>query len=152
MTPLVIEKDMIVKRIDGIESEIYEMETLKNQPLETFAAGDGHKLAQYHLHRALEGVFKIGSHILSRLPGSQATEYREIAKKLGEADIIDKDFADQVLVKMAKYRNRLVHFYAEITPAELHGILQSHLGDITTYLGNIKQLLAHPEKHGLTVV
>lgn len=151
MTPLVLEKDIIIKRIDGIESEVHEMEKLGHQSLEQFTNGDGYKLAQYHLHRALEGVFNIGSHILSRLPGSQATEYREIARMLGEVGIVEKEFAEKSLIKMAKYRNRLVHFYAEITPSELYDILQQHLGDIHVYLKSIKNLLTHPEKYGLKV-
>lgn len=52
MTDLALEKDIIVKRIEGIEAELSELK----------------KLAQFHLHRTLEGVFNISSHILSRIP------------------------------------------------------------------------------------
>lgn len=151
MTPLALEKDIIVKRIEGIEAELLELQKLSQASFEIFSAENGWKLAQFHLHRALEGVFNISSHILSRIPGGQATQYREIALKMGECGIVPKAFAETQLVSMAKYRNRLVHFYAEIAPEELYKILQNDLGDLEVFLSAIKDLLAHPEKHDLRV-
>lgn len=52
-----------------------------------------------------------------------------------------------VLRKMAKYRNRMVHFYDEVTPPELHGIVTQHLDDFGRILGAITGWLAqHSEK------
>ena len=141
MDKLSLEKDSIIKRIDGIQGELTELRNLAHIPFEEFQTGVGFKLAHYHLHRALEGVFHIGTHILSRIPGAQATEYKEIARKLGEHRIVEKGFADTKLIEMAKYRNRLVHFYAEITPQEIHKILQQDLGDFDTFLSAVKKLL-----------
>ncbi|MBI4281649.1 DUF86 domain-containing protein [Candidatus Uhrbacteria bacterium] len=114
-----------------------------------FANGVAFKLAQYHLHRALEGVFHIAAHILSRIPGAHATEYKELSRQLGAHGIIRKEFAETKLVVMAKYRNRLVHFYAEITPEEMHDILTKDLGDFEIFLGAVKRVLADPEQFGL---
>ena len=144
-----LEKDTILKRINGIQLEIAELEKLGKIPFEEFNTGVSHKLAQYHLHRALEGVFNIAAHILSRIPGGQATTYKETALKLGEYGIVPKEFAGNTLAEMAKYRNRLVHFYAEVTGEELYGILQSHLGDFDTFLQGVKGLLEDSAKFGL---
>lgn len=137
--------------MDGIESEITELKKLGDLDFDTFSNGDGWKLAQFHLHRSLEGVFNIGNHILSRIPGATATEYKEIAMKLGEFGIIPEDFAKENLVKMAKYRNRVVHFYAQITPKELYAIIKDDLKDFETFLSSIKNLLKNPEKFNLEV-
>ncbi len=146
-----IEQDVVMVRVNGIEGEIAELGKLAAEPLETFASGVGYKLAQYHLHRALEGVFHIATHILARVPGGQVTQYSEMARKLGEVGIVPREFSEGKLVTMAKYRNRLVHFYAQITPEELYGILTKDLGDFTTFLTGVKNLLEHPERFGLTV-
>lgn len=92
MTPA-IEKDVIIKRINGIQGELAELRELARLSFEEFSEGVGFKLAQYHLHRALAGVFNIGAHILSRIPGGQATQYSEIVLRLGEFGIVDKRFA-----------------------------------------------------------
>jgi uncharacterized protein YutE (UPF0331/DUF86 family) len=48
---------------------------------------------------------------------------------------------------VAKYRNRMVHFYDEITPTELHGIVTEHPGDFRTLLAALTTWLAdHPER------
>lgn len=96
-------------------------------------------------------MFHIAAHILAQIPGGNASEYKELARKLGEAGIVSRDFAEKKLVTMAKYRNRLVHFYAQITPEELYGILQHDLDDVTIFLSGVKNVLTHPEAFGLTV-
>lgn len=146
-----LEHDTIIKRINGIQTELAELQKLGTQSLEEFSAQNGYKLAEYHLHHALEGVFHIASHILSRIPGGQATEYAESARKFGEFGLIDKEFADTTLVKMAKYRNRIVHFYAQITPEEYYGIIKNNLGDFDMFLAAVKKVLEHPGQFGLGV-
>jgi len=151
MTDLKLEKDIIIKRMEGIESEIVELKKLGEKSLEEFRAGDSWKLAQFHLHRALEGVFNISSHILSRIPGGTATQYKEIALKLGENKIVTEDFAKNALTQMAGYRNRLVHFYAEVKPEELYKIIKENLADIEVFLSSVKEVLSNPQKFGLEI-
>lgn len=56
------------------------------------------------LIRALEAVFDIGNHILSRVP-----------------EAVPESFARENLIKIAGYRNRLIHFYAEVLTITLKG-------------------------------
>ena len=146
-----IEKDTILKRVNGIQVEIAELEKIGQLSYDNFQKEKGFELGQYHLHRALEGVFNISAHILSRIPGGQATKYKDIARNLGKFNIIDKEFADTRLTKMADYRVRLVHFYAEVTPDEVYKVIREDLGDFETFLTAVKNVLEHPEKFGLTI-
>ena len=123
---------------------------MEKKPFAEFG-GLEYDASQLRLQRALEGVFSISSHILSRIPGGQASKYSEIALNLGKYKIVDRDFAENTLVKMAKYRNRLVHFYDEITPKEIYDIIQNHLGDFDIFLAAIKKVLEHPENFDLSI-
>ncbi len=149
MTKVHIEPDIILKRIAGIQTELSDLHDIKDQSFEDFSTGNGWKLAQFHLHRCLEGVFNISSHLLARIPGGVATKYKEIALKMGEFNLVPKDFAIEKLAKMANYRNRLVHFYAEINPQELYQILQEDLEDFDIFLISIKEVLSDPKKFNL---
>lgn len=149
MTKLVLDKDTVLKRINGIQAEIKELEKLAEIPFDEFKDGVGFKLAQFHLHRALEGVFHISAHILSRIPGGQASEYKEMAKKMGEYGIVNADFANINFQNMAGYRNRIVHFYADITPEEIYKILNENLNDFDVFLTGIKNVLDNPSKYGV---
>lgn len=92
---------------------------------------DRHKIAaaESYLRRALEALFDIGRHILAKKFAYPATEYKEIAKGLSENKVlVEKEM--ELMREMAGYRNRMVHFYHEITPEELHEICLYHLNEI----------------------
>jgi uncharacterized protein YutE (UPF0331/DUF86 family) len=147
-----LKSQSIVPRLDGIMRDVERLGELGAKPLEEFKANqDNFYLAQFHLRQALEGVFHIGEHILSRLNGGRATEYKEIARKLGEYKIVDRDFANSKLVEMAGYRNRLTHFYAEITQDEMYNIIKDNLEDFTIFVHAIKKLVKDPGKFNLTI-
>lgn len=137
--------------MEGIEAEVAELRQLGKQKLAEFSKGDGWKLAQFHLHRALEGVFNISSHILARIPGATATQYKEVAVKMGEYKLVPEEFAKTRLVEMGKYRNRLVHFYAQISAEELYQIIQEDLVDFEVFLRAVKDILAGPGKYSLAM-
>ncbi len=63
-----------------------------------------------------------------------------------------EDLARDKLVKMDGYRNRLVHFYAEITEEEMYEIIQTRLIDLKEFITSIKMLLENPEKYGFSLI
>ena len=144
----ILQRESVEPRLDSIEKEVILLQTFAKLPLNEFHTDVVIDRTLLHLRYALEGIFHIGSHILSRTPGGRFTEYKEIARKLGELGIVDATYADESLIKMAGYRNRLTHFYAQITPEELYNILKTHLTDITRFVEAIKQLLKNPKKLG----
>lgn len=87
----IIKSQSILPRIDGIQSDLEKLRPLKQLSLSDFSQETNFVLAKYYLREALEGVFHIGSHILSRLPAGRATGYKEIAIKLGELGIVEKN-------------------------------------------------------------
>lgn len=152
MSALPLLREAVIPRLDGITKDIKKLRELHQRGLAEFAKkGDTFDLAQHHLRLALEGVFHIGAHVLSRLEGGRSREYAELAMRLGELGVVPKEFAESKLVPMAKMRNLLTHFYAEVEVKRLYDILEKNLGDIEEFLRVIKQLLEHPERLGLTV-
>ncbi len=151
MAPPSIKIQSVIPRLDGIARDRLMLQKLGELPEAEFAQEENFVCAQFYLRRALEGVFHIGSHILSRIPGGRVTEYKAIALKLGEVGIVPREFANKGLKAMAGYRNRLTHFYADVNPAELQRILRNDLGDFDTFAAAIKALLEHPEPLGLSV-
>lgn len=153
MKKLPVKLQSIIPRIDGIMKDVARLRQLGSIAEDEFVSSekDYFDVAKLRLREALEGVFNIGAHILARIEGGRTTEYKEIAKKLGEFGIVERSFADGALLRMAGYRNRLTHFYAEITPEEMHGIIENNLGDFDVFLKAVKELLEQPGKFNLTV-
>jgi len=96
--------------------------------------------AESYLRRSLEALFDIGRHILAKKFAMPATEYKEIARGLLDKKILNEKEAE-LMRKMAGYRNRMVHFYHEITPEELHEICLGHLDEIKLLLDKILQAI-----------
>lgn len=90
-----------------------------------------------YLRRSLEAVFDIGRHILAKTPGFKEIEYKVIAKELSD-----------VLYVMAGYRNRMVHFYREITHEELYHIVVNNLKDFENFVRDIVRFISAYEEKG----
>jgi len=101
--------------------------------------------AESYLRRSLESVFDIGRHILAKSYGFKELEYKKIAMELGEKGIVDKEYT-KVLLKMAGYRNRMVHLYHEVSPKEIYEILKNHLFDIDRFALEISRFIENYKK------
>ncbi len=155
MKSVPLNRKVLVNRLAEIEQDISELEKFKGLSLKEFTAGTHFAVAEHHLRRALEAIFDAGNHILSRLPlaPSQRPEtYKAIAHALGRYKVVPEGFAQGPLSEMAGYRNRLIHFYDEIIPTELFGIIRDDLKDIETFAKALKEVIAHPKRIGLGIV
>lgn len=133
MKEIPLNKDLITSRLNEIRKDIKELKVFTKMDIDDFKKEKNFAIAEHYLRRALEAIFDIGSHILSRIPGATATTYKEIATSLGKFKILPENFVDEKLVKMAGYRNRLTHFYFEIKEEELLDIIKDYLSDLEEY-------------------
>ncbi|MDI7261171.1 MAG: DUF86 domain-containing protein [Thermodesulfobacteriota bacterium] len=147
-----LNREVLQNRISYIEDSVGSLERFKGITYEKFYSNsDNFRIAFYDLHRALEAVMDIGSHILSRIPGARPSSYKDIPRLLGKNKIIPADFALNPLAKMAGYRNRMVHFYGEITGREIYNIIQEELEDFYTFVSHISAILKNPAKFNLSI-
>ncbi len=133
--------DKLPKTVVHFSEEEFSSDTIK------FA------VAEHYLRRALEAVFDIGGHIISRFPyspGKRPKTLKEIAKALGEKGIVEKSFSEGALSNMAGYRNRMVHFYDEVTPRELYQIVTTNLGDFEIFATAVVRVIKDPDMFDLT--
>lgn len=130
MTPDKISKRIVGDRLDWIDRMVVEINSLPLQSFEDFTEDSRNVwAAESCLRRALEALFDIGRHILAKGFGEGVSEYKEIARKLGGSKVLSSHHAELLLI-LAGYRNRLVHFYHEITTKELYRICKEDMGDI----------------------
>lgn len=147
-----LNKEVIQARVSYIEDSLRSLERFKGTSYKKFHSNsDNFRIAFYDLHRVLEAVMDIGSHILSRIPGARPTSYKDIPRLLEKYKIIPDDFSTNQLTKMAGYRNRMVHFYGEITEKEIYSIIQEELEDFYTFLAHVNEILRNPAKYNLLV-
>ena len=145
-----INKDVLRARVSYVEDSRRSLERFRGISYEEFHSNPDHfRIAFYDLHRSLEAIMDIGSHILSRIPGARPSSYKDIPRLLEKHKIIPSNFANGQLAKMAGYRNRMVHFYGEITEKEIYNIIQEELQDLDTFCDYIDEVLRDPAKFNL---
>ena len=144
MTP--INEKVVASKVETIRRMIRGIGTLPLASEEEFTA-DFRMISggESMLRRALEALLDLGRHILAKGFSSSVVEYKQIGKSLGENHVLSPEHVT-LLVQMAGYRNRLTHFYDEVTPEELYKILTTRIPDIESVLDEILQWLrSNPE-------
>lgn len=155
MNPTPLSRTKIETKLAIIREALVGLEKMRTIPEPQFISDPANfAIAEHCLRRALEATFDVAGHIVSRFPytpGQRPHTLKGVALALGEKSVLDKSFAQETLMKMAGYRNRLVHFYDEIRAPELHKIIRLNLGDFEIFAAAVTALIAAPEKFGLTI-
>lgn len=146
MTRGSIREQVVAAKVETIEEMLRSIATLPLESEEAFLADPRMVAAgESFLRRALEALLDLGRHLLAKGFGIAAAEYKSIPQHLEESGVLSRDLAAR-LSEMAGYRNRLVHFYDEVTPAELYRILTGHLAGVTTIRQALRRWLEeHPQ-------
>lgn len=137
---------VVADRLDWVQRMVDEIRLLPLGSLDEFT-GDRRNIgaAESCLRRALEALLDLGRHLLSKIYGSAVTEYKEIARELERRNVLSSESARMLLI-LAGYRNRLVHFYHEITEEEMFHICSKELDDLLTVKDAFSAWLkTHPE-------
>ncbi len=96
---------------------------------------DPHKVssAKYNLIVAIEGAVDLSHHIIAKNRYRTPEDYADTFRVLEERGAFGREFSN-TMIRMARFRNRLVHIYWDISDPELYRILQTHLEDFRTFL------------------
>jgi uncharacterized protein YutE (UPF0331/DUF86 family) len=138
MMPERASRRVIVDRLRWVDEMVAEVEQLPLNDVETFLADNRNVFtAESCLRRALEALLDCGRHILAKAFAIGATEYKEVAARLGENGVLSPENTARLRI-MAGYRNRLVHFYHEVSHEELFQICSTQLGDITAVANDFR--------------
>jgi uncharacterized protein YutE (UPF0331/DUF86 family) len=134
-----VNKSIVASRLALIEDALKEMRSLGGTEKDRFLRDRTAVAAvESYLRRSLEALFDAARHLLVHQGWHDfSLEYKSLAKGLSTRGVVPQDL-EIPLVQMAGYRNRLVHFYHEVTPAELFDIIQSDLGDLERAVRHLK--------------
>jgi uncharacterized protein YutE (UPF0331/DUF86 family) len=98
--------------------------------------------AESLLRRAIQALFDILRHLLAKGFGQGALEYRELARLAVEKGLVRDPRLGAILKELGGFRNRLTHFYQEVTSEELYGIVKDELGDVEQIAEELRQAAA----------
>ena len=83
---------------------------------------------QHYLLLTIETVLDLGSHLISSEGYDPPRSYADIFRVLRDAGLLPQKLADR-LMAMARFRNVLVHLYAQVDEDRVLRVLRSSLDD-----------------------
>jgi len=135
------DQEKMVRFISELRKSVTRLKNIADLPLNDFLK-DQDKVgsAKYHFIVAIESAIDMCNHIISRNGYRVPEDYGDTFRVMHEEEAFDIKFSGE-LVKMAKFRNRLVHLYWEIDDTMIYKILEGNLGDLNKFIKLIASFL-----------
>lgn len=135
------DKDKVTLLISEYKSSLHLLKEIASIDYDSFIK-DPHRIAsaKYNLIVAIESAIDICNHLISKNGYRIPEDYADTFKILAEAGLLPKDFVENTLVKMARFRNRLVHLYWKIDNDMLFNIVTGDVKDLEQLLNQFKNI------------
>lgn len=136
-----IDKKRILDKIRVIQDCLSKLDVLSRLSVDEFTSDfKNFDSAKYNLQIAIEAMIDIGNHIISRKGLGTPKTYRDTFEILHKGQAYSKEDAATYKL-MARFRNRIVHFYDEVDDRKVYNVLQNNLGDFNSYIEHVNILL-----------
>lgn len=134
---MMIDKEKIKSKIAIIDENTSELKKMQGLSLDDLFHNLRDRAAvKYFIRTSIEAMIDISAHIIARnLLGTPSTNVEVILTLVQKKIIPDENLI--TYTKMVKYRNRLTHFYDEVSVNEIYDIIQNHLGDFDLFIHDI---------------
>ena len=131
MSPGEINLKVVRERLEYVERRLEDLRGLTARTESEFLADPRNAAAaESFLRRAIEALLDAARHLLARGYGVGALEYREVARAARGKGLISAEPLAAAFERIAGFRNRLTHYYHEVTGPELFEIVNRHLADV----------------------
>ena len=133
--------DKVTKLISEMRKSLERLETIsainKNEFLKNPDKIDSLK---YNFIIAIESAIDFCNHIISQNGYRIPNDYGDAFQVLFEQGAFNEEYIKELKL-MAKFRNRLVHIYWEVSNEKIYDFLKNDLIDLNNFLKNIAEFL-----------
>ncbi len=133
--------DVLQKILSEYMEALQRLKELASLPVKEWS-GDPHKVAstKYHLIIVIESAIDVCNHVIAKNNFRVPDDYADTFRVMVENGIISEEFGE-TLTNMARFRNRLVHRYWDVSTQKIYEILKHNLGDLDRFLDEIRSNL-----------
>ncbi len=141
-----VDIDVVRRILSSLNESLEQLKTKKNISLNEYKNNrDIQAIVERRLETAIQACIDIGNHIVSQENLGSPSNYGEIFSILIEKGVIDDNLGEN-LIKMAGFRNVLIHEYKDIIIEKVYDILQNRLSDFYSFAQIILNYLAKSNK------
>jgi uncharacterized protein YutE (UPF0331/DUF86 family) len=138
---MVADAEIVRDRESRIRRYVADLRDLGKITEPEFVGNRERQYAVLHaLQLAIEASVEIATHICAADSLGTPSSYPEAFDLIEKAAIVDAALGDD-LRRLARFRNRIVHFYGEIDLRLVYQLLQTRIGDFDRYLAAVERYL-----------
>lgn len=128
-----VDRDLLLRKLADLELYLSQLSEYRGLSIEEYR-GDWktQRIVERTLQIAIEACVDIASHVIADRALRVPATYAETFEVLGDARLLEPDLRD-AMVRMAKFRNVIVHEYTRVDPAIVVRILNQHLDDLARF-------------------
>ncbi len=128
-----VDRDLLLRKLADLELYLSQLSEYRGLSIEEYR-GDWktQRIVERTLQIAIEACVDIASHVIADRALRVPATYGETFEVLGDARVLEPDLRD-AMVRMAKFRNVIVHEYTRVDPAIVVRILNQHLDDLARF-------------------
>lgn len=131
MTKGQINLKLVTDRLGYVDHCLDALRALPMESLEVFQADLRNPAsAESFLRRGIEALIDVARHLLAKGYGLASLDYREVARLAAAKELIEDREVASTFEQIAGFRNRLTHYYSDVTTEELFGIVTGRLDDL----------------------
>jgi len=131
---LEFDEEKITKLSSELFNALRRLKELADLPKDEFLSNPHFVAsAKYFLIVAIEAAIDMCNHVISMNRLRVPEDYADTFRVMGEAGFFDDEFVDR-LVRMARFRNRLVHLYWNVDDKIVYEILQKDIQDLEEFV------------------
>jgi uncharacterized protein YutE (UPF0331/DUF86 family) len=141
--PLVVDADVVASLLTDGDAYLADVRRFRDEAgRDRFLAdrGDQYKV-EFPLQQVIQVAVDLAAHAMVDLPGPRPNTLAGLFDALAERGLIDRPLATR-LSAMARFRNLLVHRYADIDHQRVWDIVSSNLGDLDEFFHDMARALA----------
>jgi uncharacterized protein YutE (UPF0331/DUF86 family) len=134
-----IEESVLIHRLSALEEYLADLDEISKDL--DWSKFKNDKIIRRYVERTLqmaaEACLDIANHIISYEGYREPEDNKDVFEVLSENNVIAEDLRDK-LIKMAKFRNVIVHDYLKVDSEIVYAVLTKHCDDIAMYANIIK--------------
>ncbi len=128
-----VDQNLILRKLSQLEEYLSQIREYSHVAVQEYALNwRTQRIVERTLQMMIELCLDVSGHIVSDMRLRTPTSYADVFKVLHENDLINAD-QYQVMEKMAKFRNVVVHHYDRVDETIVVTVLSKHLDDFLVF-------------------
>jgi uncharacterized protein YutE (UPF0331/DUF86 family) len=129
----VVDRDLLLRRLADLEQDVEQVSEFRAATVDQYRRDwKTQRIVERTLQMAIEACLDVANHVVADRQLRVASTYAEIFDVLGDAGLLERNLRE-AMIRMAWFRNILVHDYARTDPAVVVRILHEDLDDFRRF-------------------